>query len=56
MPYSYEGASIKLSPEDKSATFRVELEKGPITLHTWFDKTEWLETAFGAYYVYVKRL
>jgi arylsulfatase len=56
LPYSYEGARIKLSPEDKSATFRVELEKGPITLHTWFDKTEWLETAFGAYYVYVKRL
>jgi arylsulfatase A-like enzyme len=56
MPYSYEGARIKLSAEDKSATFRVELEKGPIALHTWFDRPEWQETAFGAYYVYVKRL
>ncbi len=56
MPYSYEGAKLKLSPEDKSATFQIELKKGPIALHTWFDKPGWYNAAFGAYYVYVKRL
>jgi len=56
LPYGYEGATIDLSPEDKSATFRVDLEEGPITLHTWFDKRGWYNTAFGAYYVYVKKL
>jgi arylsulfatase len=56
MPYSYEGARLKLSPEDKSATFRVDLKEGPIALHTWFDRQGWYDTAFGAYYVYVKRL
>jgi hypothetical protein len=55
-PYSYEGARLKLSPEDKAATFQVELKKGPIALHTWFDKPGHYNTAFGAYYVYVKRL
>jgi arylsulfatase len=56
LPYGYEGATIKLAPEDKSATFRVDLKKGPIALHTWFDKKGWYNTAFGAYYVYVKKL
>ena len=55
-PYSYEGAKIALNPEDKSAIFKVDLKKGPIALHTWFDKPGWYNTAFGAYYVYVKRL
>jgi len=55
-PYGYEGATLKLSPEDKSAIFRVELEKGPIALHTWFDKKGWHNTAFGAYYVYVTKI
>ncbi len=55
-PYGYEGAILKLSPEDKSATFRVELNKGPIALHTWFDKSGWHNTAFGAYYVYVRKI
>ena len=55
LPYSYEGAKIELKPEDKSATFKVDLKKGPIALHTWFDKTRY-NTAFGAYYVYVKKL
>jgi len=56
LPYGYEGATIELNPEDKSAVFRVDLEKGPITLHTWFDKNRGYDTAFGAYYVYVKKL
>jgi arylsulfatase len=56
LPYSFEGATIALTPQDKSATFQVALEKGLITLHTWFDKNEWYDTAFGAYYVYVKKL
>jgi len=55
-PYGYEGATLKLSPEDKSAIFRVELDKGPIALHTWFDKNGRHNTAFGAYYVYVTKL
>lgn len=56
LPYGYEGLTMELSPEDRSATFKVDLEKGPIALHTWFDKNKWHETAFGAYYVYVTRL
>jgi arylsulfatase len=56
LPYGYEGAHIELSPEDKSAIFRVDLEKGPIALHTWFDKEGWYNTAFGAYYVYVTKI
>jgi arylsulfatase len=56
MPYGYEGATIKLSPSDKAAIFRVDLQQGPMTLHTWFDKRGWYDTAFGAYYVYVTKL
>jgi len=55
-PYGYEGATLHLSPEDTSALFRVDLEKGPITLHTWFDKIQRHDTAFGAYYVYINKL
>ena len=54
-PYSYEGAKVDLDPKDKSAKFTVELKKGQIALHTWFDKKR-NDTAFGAYYVYVKRI
>jgi hypothetical protein len=56
LPYGYEGATIELSPEDKAATFRVDLNKGPIALHTWFDKNKWRDAVFGAYYVYVTKL
>jgi len=54
-PYSYEGAKVDLDQKDKSAKFTVELKKGQIALHTWFDKKR-NDTAFGAYYVYVKRI
>ena len=44
----------EVSPEDRSATFDVELVAGPTLLHTWFDD-EHNEPITGAYYVYVRR-
>ena len=42
-------------PQDKSVRFTVELEKGPLALHTWLNGPE--NNSFsGAYYVYVKRI
>ena len=41
-------------PTDKSAIFSIELDKGRVLLHTWFeDKNR--ESICGAYYVYVRR-
>jgi len=53
-PFSFTGVTKKVSPSDKSVKFRVELEKGPLTLHTWFDDED-LMPICGAYYVYVRR-
>ncbi len=44
----------RLKPGDKSATFTVKLNKGPVRLHTWFDDAD-LQPISGAYYVYIKR-
>jgi hypothetical protein len=38
--------------EDTAAVFTVELEKGPMALHTWFQGKG---TMLSAYYVYVTR-
>jgi len=44
-----------VAPGDLSASFRVELEAGPMLLHTWFDD-ERNQPICGAYYVYVTRV
>lgn len=51
-PYGFEGLTRRIGPEDTSVTFTVDLEKGPIALHTWFQGDE---TMLSAYYVYVTR-
>jgi arylsulfatase A-like enzyme len=47
--------SVETSPDDKEATFRVSLKKGPTTLETWFYDDGGNEIC-GAYYVYVRRM
>jgi arylsulfatase len=46
--------NMNLPDEARSAIFTVELDQGPIALHTWFYDKE-LTPQCGAYYVYVKR-
>jgi len=53
-PYSFEGLTKEVNPEDTAVTFDVHLQPGPIYLHTFFVKED-RNVAFGAYYVYVKR-
>ena len=43
-----------VAPEDESAAFSLDLEPGPVRLHTWFDD-ERNQPICGAYYVYVER-
>jgi arylsulfatase len=52
-PYGFEGLMKSVKPGDKSVTFTLPLEKGPMTLHTWFEHDE--SSALSAYYVYVTR-
>lgn len=52
-PYGFEGLTKTVMPGEKSAIFTVELKKGLIALHTWFDVAD--NSLHGAYYVYVKR-
>ena len=51
-PYAFEGLTKDVAPGDTAAVFTLELEEGPIALHTWF-RTQ--TGALGAYYVYVTR-
>ena len=44
----------KVGQDDQGCTFTVDLEKGPVALHTWFDD-ENNNSLSGAYYVYVTR-
>ena len=53
-PYGFEGLTKKVAKDDTHATFTVNLRKGPIALHTWFDDAS-RETIASAYYVYVTR-
>jgi arylsulfatase A-like enzyme len=52
-PYSFEGITKKVSPEDKAVTFDVHLKPGPIYLHTFFHIEN--QGTIGAYYAYVTR-
>ncbi|NLS97940.1 MAG: arylsulfatase [Planctomycetaceae bacterium] len=47
--------SVKTSPADQAATFRVTLDRGPTILQTWFFDDQEKEIC-GAYYVEVERL
>ncbi len=47
--------SVKTSPTDRAATFRVTLDGGPTTLQTWFFDDQEKEIC-GAYYVEAERL
>jgi hypothetical protein len=51
-PYGFEGLTTSVKQGDTAAVFTVELEKGPMALHTWFQGKG---TILGAYYVYVTR-
>jgi arylsulfatase len=51
-PYGFEGLSKTVKRGDTAAVFTVELEKGPMALHTWFQGKG---TMLSAYYVYVTR-
>jgi hypothetical protein len=53
-PYSFEGLTKAVTPEDTAITFDVHLKQGPIYLHTFFNERDG-NNACGAYYVYVKR-
>ena len=52
LPYGFEGLTKTVKPGDTAAVFTVELEKGPVALHTWFQGKG---TMLSAYYVYVTR-
>lgn len=54
-PMAFEGLQKKVQSEDEAVVFRVNLLKGPISLHTWFDDED-SNTLCGAYYVYINRL
>lgn len=54
--FSHFDKVAEVSPDDKSVTFSVELDKGPIALHTWFREDKGKVAYCGAYYVYVKKL
>ena len=51
-PYGFEGLTTVVKPSDTAAVFTVELEKGPMALHTWFQGKG---TMLSAYYAYVTR-
>ncbi len=51
-PYGFEGLTKTVKRGDTAAVFTVELEKGPMALHTWFQGKG---TMLSAYYVYVTR-
>ena len=51
-PYGFEGLTKTVKPGDTAAVFTVELEKGPMALHTWFQGKG---TMLSASYVYVTR-
>ena len=51
-PYGFEGLTKPVKRSDTAAVFTVELEKGPMALHTWFRGKG---TILSAYYVYVTR-
>jgi hypothetical protein len=55
VPYAFIERRGEVSATDKSVIFTVELNEGPITLHTWFDDKDRIPIC-GAYYVYVKRI
>ena len=61
-PYGFEGLTKKVDPNDTAIKFNVNLEKGPIYLHTFFHLDEGSsnrgadQNLIGAYYVYVKKL
>ena len=61
-PYGFEGLTKKVDPKDKAIKFNVNLEKGPIYLHTFFHLDEGSSTRgsdqnlIGAYYVCIKKL
>ncbi|QDH81305.1 arylsulfatase [Echinicola soli] len=44
----------KVSSSDQGSQFTVNLEKGPVALHTWFDDKNG-NNIVGAYYVYVEK-
>ena len=54
-PMAFEGLQKRVDPEDEAVLFRVKLQKGFISLHTWFDDED-NNTLCGAYYVYINRL
>ncbi|MEC9091231.1 MAG: arylsulfatase [Planctomycetota bacterium] len=53
-PYQFEGLTQRVTPQNKTATFTLNLKKGPTALHTWFKGKN--NTILSAYYVYVRRL
>ena len=61
-PYGFEGLTKKVDPKDTAIKFNVNLEKGPIYLHTFFHLDEGSSTRgsdqnlIGAYYVCIKKL
>ena len=61
-PYGFEGLTKKVDPKDTAIKFNVNLEKGPIYLHTFFHLDEGSsnrgadQSLIGAYYVYIKKL
>jgi len=61
-PYGFEGLTKKVDPNDTAIKFYVNLEKGPIYLHTFFHLDEGSsnrgadQSLIGAYYVYIKKL
>ena len=54
VPYSFEGLTKAVTPEDNAITFDMHLNPGPIYLHTFFNERD-NNVVCGAYYVYVKR-
>lgn len=45
----------QVAPEDEGVLFTVDLDAGPMLLHTWFDDDN-RQPICGAYYVYVERI
>jgi arylsulfatase len=53
IPYSFEGLTKDVYPDDKAISFNVHLKPGPIYLHTFFHIEG--QGTIGAYYAYVNR-
>jgi len=53
-PYGFESLKKAVELGQTSVTFNVELETGPMALHTWFDDENG-EPICSAYYVYVTK-